>query len=169
MNRGIETHGGTPILPISTTIEGEFKEWKLHKICETGILADLGDYVSIGDDGTIYVFDDDANSSLVFSKDGVLLDTLVNRMSYPVSWTASVTGKYSISMDLAGYFIAVHKGSVELWRKNPNEDRGDYVLTDPPLIGWWFTAMSPRSEWLIIPVVEAASLKMLIFIYKGVT
>lgn len=168
MVRGIETHGGTPILPLNTIIEGNFTDWEIYNIYESGLPADDNDIISIRDDGTIFLFDDSTNNSFTISKDGVILSTLINRFLYPVYWGATILGKYVVSLDIALENIAIHDGGTEVWRRNPNQDRGEYVLDDPPISGLWTAGISPRGEWIIIPAVEAVTLNMLMFIYKGV-
>jgi len=166
--RGIETHNSIPTLPLNTIIEGNFTDWKIYNVYESGLPADADDIISIRDDGTIFLFDDSTNNSFTISKDGVILSTLINRFLYPVYWGATILGKYVVSLDIALENIAIHDGGVEVWRRNPNQDRGDYVLDAPPISGLWLTGLSPRGKWMMIPATEAVTLNMLIFLYKGV-
>lgn len=163
----METHSGTPILPLNAIIEGTFTDWTLYNIYESGLPADEDDLVSMRDDGTIFLFDDSANDSFIISKDGEILSTLLNRFLYPVYWPATTLGRYIVSLDIDLENIAIHDGGVEVWRRSPNQDRGEYVLNDPPITGSWMSALSPRGEWVIIPATEAVTLKMLMFIYRG--
>ena len=154
-------------------LEGIFEDWKLYSVCRTEIVIFfLGfGYVSVDDDGNVYVFDDSVNKSLLFSREGVLLDTLVNEFLLPSSGVNSIMGRYVLSIDTMSHFVAVHSGIRELCRLYPDDDRGDYVLRDPPLFDWHqnIPVISARGEWLCIPVVESPSGYMLIFVYKGVT
>lgn len=168
MVRGIETHGGIPILPLDTIIEATFTDWEIYNIYESGLPADEDDIITIRDDGAIFLFDDSTNNSFIISKDGVILSTLINRFLFPVYWAATLVGRYVMSLDIGLENIAIHDGGVELWRRDPNQDRGEYVLNAAPITGLWMTGISPRGEWVIVPVTEAVTLNMLIFIYKGV-
>ncbi len=168
MVRGIETHSGIPILPLDTIIEATFTNWEIYNIYESGLPADEDDIISVRDDGAIFLFDDSTNNSFIISKDGVTLSTLTNRFLFPVYWAATLVGRYVISLDIALANIAIHNGGDELWRRDPTQDRGEYVLEAAPITGLWMTAISPRGEWVIIPATEAVTLNMLIFIYRGV-
>jgi len=151
-------------------IEGRIKgysSWKLYNIIDTNLTASGDDIPLITDKGTIYWFYDTTTTSYVVDKDAGIVATYPNRFIPSFFFFASVLGRYFLGIDFNQIYIAVHEDQTELWHRNVADDRGAYVLTIPPIAGF-FNSMSSRGEWIVVEVIEAVTLNALLFIYRGV-
>jgi len=152
-------------------IEGGIKGysgWEIYNRFAPAILASADNFLCVRDDGKGIWFFDATNTTYVIDSDLGIIETYVNRLTFPTYFPVSTFGRYAMSIDLTGAFITIQDAETEVWRPDFVTDRGAYVLDDPPLAGVWTCAMSPRAEWLVFELIEAISLNALLFFYKGV-
>jgi len=158
-------HGGDREDPVF--LEGDYSRWAIYSRYETGLPADMDDFITVRDDGVIYFLDDSAQTVSIVSKEGVTIEVKPDLYAFPVNFLSTVLGRYTLMIDSNVDYILVQEGETETWRRSPDLDKGPYALAVPPICGDIAAAISPRGEWILMYVEEAVTANGLLFLYRG--